>query len=96
MPGSAPLCFFRNNDRKEIDLLLEQNGTLYPIEVKQSANPTDGDTRNFPAIGPVASDDLPTELRAFHREIGMGAVVCLASDTYPVNRRAWGFPTWAI
>lgn len=84
----APPCFFRNNDRKEIDLLLEQNGTLYPVESKQDENPTDGNTRNFTALDPVASDDLSAELRAFRRDIGSGAVVCLASDTHPINRRA--------
>lgn len=28
----APLFFFQNNDKKEIDLLLEQDGVLYPVE----------------------------------------------------------------
>ena len=43
----APLFFFRNNDKKEIDLLLEQDGILYPVEVKKTASPSKKDTRNL-------------------------------------------------
>lgn len=32
----APLYFFRNNDKKKIDLLMERDGTLFPIEVKKN------------------------------------------------------------
>ncbi len=91
-----PISFFRNNDRKEIDLLLERDGVLYPVEIKQSANPTDSDTRHFSALDPVASDGLPQELKAFRREIGLGSVICMNPGTFPINRRAWAFPAWAI
>lgn len=91
-----PLYFFRTNDKKEIDLLLEQNGTLYPVEVKKSAAPTRADTRNFGAIDPVSNDDVPDELAAFKREVGVGTVVCMSSDTFPISERAWALPVWAI
>ena len=91
-----PVTFFRNNDRKEIDLLLEKNGTLYPIEVKKTAAPSQGDTKNFPALDPVSGDDIPAELETLKREIGLGCVICMATDTYPINTRAWAYPVWAI
>ena len=93
---TAPLAFFRTNDRKEIDLLLERNGTLFPIEVKKSALPRDNDTKNFNALDPIAVHDAPTELAVFKREIGQGSVVCMAEDAFPINRRAWAFPVWAV
>ena len=34
-----PVFFFRNKDKKEVDLLLEQNGEINPIEIKRTANP---------------------------------------------------------
>lgn len=92
----APLYFFRNNDRKEIDLLLERDGTLCPIEVKKTASPSKNDARNLGALDPVAADAVPSELAAFKREIGMGTIVCMAQDTFPVSERAWAFPVWAI
>ena len=91
-----PITFFRNNDKKEIDLLLEKDGMLHPVEVKRTASPGKGDLKNFSAIDPVAADDVPEGLAALKREIGMGAVVCMASDTYPISQRAWAFPVWAI
>ena len=92
----APLYFFRSNDKKEIDLLLEQNGVLYPIELKKSASPVSYDTRNFNALDPLAADDISYELQTHKREIGCGCIVCMADDTYPVNARAWALPVWAI
>jgi uncharacterized protein len=91
-----PLHFFRTNDKKEIDILMEQDGVLYPIEVKKTASPGKKDARNFTVIDPVASGEVPEELLAFKREIGMGCILCLAGDTFPVNSRAWAFPVWAV
>lgn len=91
-----PIWFFRNNDRNEIDLLLERDGTLYPVEVKQSANPSRSDVRNFSALDPVTTRDLPPELEAFRRDIGLGTVVCMNPETLPITKEAWSFPVWAI
>lgn len=92
----APLHFFRNNDKKEIDLLMESDGTLYPIEVKKTASPSKKDARNLGVLDPVASDDVPAALSSLKRTIGMGAIICMAQDTFPVSERAWAFPVWAV
>lgn len=34
-----PVYFYRDKDKKEIDLIIEESGVLYPIEIKQSAAP---------------------------------------------------------
>lgn len=91
-----PLFFFRTNDKKEVDILLEQDGALYPVEVKKTASPTKKDARNMGALDAVAADDVPPELAAFKREIRCGCVLCLAGDTFPVSSRAWAFPVWAV
>lgn len=91
-----PLWFFRTNDRKEIDLLLERNGTVYPLEVKKSATPVAGDAKNFGALDGLADEGVPRELAALKREVGMGAIICMADDAYPVSSRAWAMPLWAI
>jgi len=36
---NAPICFYRDRDQKEIDLIVESNGILYPIEIKRVATP---------------------------------------------------------
>lgn len=91
-----PVAFFRNNDKKEIDLLLDKDGRLFPVEVKRTAAPGPGDARNFPALDPVAAADVPADLTALKRDIGTGAVICMSSDSFPLNRRAWAFPLWAV
>lgn len=95
--GMSPsLFFFRTNDRKEIDLLLERDGTLFPIEVKKTGSPSRKDARNMGALDPVAAADVPEELSVFKRRVGLGCVLCLAEDTFPVSERAWAFPVWAV
>ena len=91
----APLYFFRNNDKKEIDLLLEKDGVMYPVEVKKTAEPSKKDERNLGALDPLEAD-VPDELVSFKREVGLGCILCMAQDTYPISGRSWAFPIWAV
>jgi len=61
-----PLYFYRDRDGNEIDLLIEDNGTLYPIEIKKHADPVKSDVTKFSIL-----DKIPTVKR------GQGGVVCL-------------------
>lgn len=42
-----PLYFYRDKDKYEIDLLINLDGKLYPIEIKKTATPTQNDAKNF-------------------------------------------------
>ena len=33
------MWYYRDKNNKEIDIIIENNGELHPIEIKQSANP---------------------------------------------------------
>lgn len=70
---NAPLYFYRDHDKQEVDILIEQDGTLYPIEIKKKANPDKGDSRSFGALEKL---NLP---------IGHGAVICLSEDYLPIS-----------
>lgn len=61
-----PLYFYRDKDMNEIDLLIEENGTLYPIEMKKHADPQRKDIEAFDLL-----DKIPGIKR------GPGGVVCL-------------------
>lgn len=41
------LYFYRDRNGNEIDLLIEENRTLYPIEIKRHASPTKNDIKSF-------------------------------------------------
>jgi predicted AAA+ superfamily ATPase len=91
-----PLYYYRDSNTKEIDLIIWQNGTLYPIEIKKSANPT-GATKHFGVLNPVTVadgfDDLSHHLKM---EIGSGCVVCLVNDLRPIDGKNWSVPVWLI
>lgn len=96
-PGKkSSLYFFRTYDKKEIDLLIEREGVLYPIEVKKSASPDSSDARNFSSLDPVAADEVPAELAMFKRKIGAGCIICMVDDAFPVSSRAWALPSQAV
>lgn len=61
-----PLYFYRDKDMNEIDLLIEENGVLYPIEIKKHADPQKKDMEAFDLL-----DKIPGVKR------GPGGVVCL-------------------
>ena len=61
-----PLYFYRDKDMNEIDLLIEDGGMLYPIEMKKHADPQKRDMDAFAVL-----DKIPGVQR------GPGGVVCL-------------------
>jgi predicted AAA+ superfamily ATPase len=74
-----PLYFYRDRDGNEIDLLIEDGGVLYPIEIKKHADPRKSDVAAFKLL-----DKLPSVKR------GTGGVVCLYDSlaTLQENDRA--------
>jgi hypothetical protein len=72
----APLFLYRDRDGKEIDFLIHQDQTLYPIEVKKTASPSREAIRHFPILDTLA----PAGFR-----VGPGALVCLSAMRLPLN-----------
>ena len=60
--GQTPLMYvYRDTVQKEIDLLIEKNGKLHPVEIKLTANPNKSMVKNFNVI----------------ENAGMGAIICM-------------------
>lgn len=59
-----PIYFYRDKDKREIDLIIEQNGKLHPIEIKKSAKPTKDMIANFKVLDKLG-------------QLGSGAVICM-------------------
>lgn len=89
-----PLFYYRDKDQNEIDLLLYQNGTLSPIEIKKAASPAKSAIKNFRALEPVTHDSRLD--KALKVDIGTGSVICMASDLLPVDEKNWYVPAWLI
>jgi len=86
-----PLYYYRDKDRREIDLILFENGTLYPIEIKKSASPGMQATKHFRVLEPAAEERFDGLAK-----IGPGAVICMANDLLPLDRKNWFVPAWAL
>lgn len=91
-----PIFYYRDKDQREIDLLIYENGELHPIEVKKAASPGKSAINNFPVLDPVSEPEKFGDAKALKTEIGDGAVVCMASDLLPIDKKNWYVPVWLI
>ncbi len=94
--SEPPLFYYRDKEQREIDLLILQNGTLYPIEIKKTASPGKAAVKNFNALNPVTEPEKHGGLAQLKVNIGTGAIVCMASDLLPADKNNWYVPAWVI
>ena len=78
------LYFYRDRDAKEIDVIMEGDGKLCPLEIKKTATPDKRLTRVFGVI-----DKSPLKL-------GTGAVLCMAEQFGAFDRENLIVPIWMI
>lgn len=83
----APLFFYRDRDKKKIDLLILQDQTLHPVEIKKSAQPGRDAAGSFQTLDALAAS-------GFRR--GHGAVVCLADMLLPLTRDVDAVPVGVL
>ena len=70
---------------REIDLLIFQDNTLYPLEFKQKTNPSPKDIKHFEVLSSLKDT-----------KIGEGGVICLSQDLLPLGEKNRIIPLWAI
>ncbi len=78
--------YYRGKDKNvasenEIDLIIEENGTLYPIEIKMTGNPK----ASMGAANPVL-DKIPDKKR------GTGVILCLVEKKYYLRENLIALP----
>lgn len=78
------LYFYRDRDAKEIDVILEGDGNLCPLEIKKTATPDKRLTRIFGVI-----DKSPLQ-------VGTGAVLCMAEQFSAFDKDNLIVPIWMI
>lgn len=91
-----PIFYYRDKDQREIDLLIYQDGTLYPIEIKKSASPGKEAVKHFRVLDPVAKPEKSDESPGIKTKIGNGAVICMAENLLPLDTHNWCVPVWMI
>lgn len=78
------MYYYRDKDAKEIDIVLEHDGILNPIEIKKSSNPGSELTRVFSVLDKASV------------QRGNGAIVCMKPDLGAIDRTNYIVPVWMI
>ncbi len=83
--GKEPyMYYYRDKDAREIDIVLEHDGVLNPIEIKKTANPREELIKVFELL------DKSSTPRS------KGAVLCMKSQLSAINRDNYIVPIWMI
>ncbi len=78
------LYYYRDKDAKEIDIIIEQDGALYPVEIKKTANPGEEHIESFSAIKKIKGVTL-----------GTGGIVCMYEKHTRIDDKNVTIPvTW--
>jgi len=67
------MSYYRDANAKEIDLFLEENNSIHPLEIKKSANP---DRREVQKFAVLQKTTLQT---------GAGGIVCMCEEPVPID-----------
>ena len=78
------LNFYRDNKMKEIDLVIEENGILHPVEIRKTASPDKSAIKAF------------SVLRSAERRVGTGAVICMSDRVLPFDESNFAVPSCII
>ena len=83
--GLAPdFAYYRDKDENEIDLIIQRDGMLYPVEFKKAASVKKDDVKSF------------SKLAIFQQPVGMGAVISLYPEIRFVREDVHAVPAWCI
>ena len=78
------ISHFRNKETEEIDLIIFKNNTLYPLEIKKTANPTKEMMKNFKYL---EKDD---------KKIGTGGIICLYDKLMKIDENNYIIPLGSV
>lgn len=83
--GQTPfLYYYRDKDAKEIDVILEHDGILNPVEIKKTSNPGTELTKVFSLLDKAS---VPR---------GKGAVICMKPRLGAIDKDNYYVPVWMI
>lgn len=78
------MWYFRDKDSNEIDMVMESDGELHPIEIKRSVNPP---RELISAFSVLDKGSVPR---------GKGAIICMRPELSAVNSDNLILPAWMI
>lgn len=83
--GESPsFYYYRDKDKNEIDLVIEREGKIYPVEFKKAATVSKADVRQF------------SKLSDFNMPVGTGALISLYPDAILIKENVKAIPAFAL
>lgn len=74
-PLKVNLTYYRDSNAKEIDIFIEENGVIHPLEIKKSANPDRREVGKY------------TLLDKANLERGSGGIICMCEEVVPIDAK---------
>ena len=71
--AKANILYFRDSNAKEIDVFVEENGKIHPLEIKKSANPDRREVKKYQVL------DKASVAR------GNGGIICMCEEPIPID-----------
>lgn len=71
----ANLTYYRDSNAKEIDVIVEENGLVHPLEIKKSANPDRREIKKYEVLDKTTL------------ERGSGGIVCMCEEVIPIDQK---------
>lgn len=78
------LWYYRDKESREIDMVIEQDGVLHPMEIKKSVRP---ESRMISSFGALDKGSVPR---------GKGAILCMRPELSAIDSENFIVPIWMI
>lgn len=72
-PSKVNMTYFRDSNAKEIDIFIEENNKIHPLEIKKSANPDRREVKKFDVLSKTTL------------ETGEGGIICMCEEPVPID-----------
>lgn len=74
-PMKAAMTYYRDSNAKEIDIFVEENNFIHPLEIKKSARPDRREIKKFSVLDKTTVEN------------GAGGIVCMCEEPIPIDER---------
>lgn len=81
---TANLSYYRDSNAKEVDIIVEADGCLHPLEVKKSAAPDRREVKKYELL------DKASQQR------GTGGIICMCEQVIPIDENNQFIPCWIL
>lgn len=79
--SKANITYYRDSNAKEVDVFVEENNTIHPLEIKKSSNPDKREIKKYSVI------DKASLAR------GNGGIVCMCEQPLPIDENNCFIPS---